>query len=362
MIASLGFVAPSVTVLSPDTEAYRRVFKDLFKSPCPKLTEHRWMYLHEVLSWVWPRQHAMQYMQLDSFGDGRQDGDEDSVPFDEVYSLDLIAEVCDASSIKGAEFWLMCGLCRSLAAWGHRFSGMLHGCPCHTHEEKMEAKSKGKQRKRSAATASEDVLCLPGSFLPVATDGVAVPEKCPMEGRMAVALAGGLHEEAVAGLQESARKLSRHTQLALERLQGLDASRASAVLDCFQTAVGRMAFRTNQSFSYWLQLPWALLALAKPFVARFDSPDEASRISVVPEDSQTPKPLARWRAEAFFSLYNVLFMFWWRQADAYANAVALPRFSWRATTLQRTRLRWEHLCCIVTPVQQDLIKPFCLSV
>ncbi|CAE7035200.1 unnamed protein product [Symbiodinium sp. KB8] len=181
-------------------EAYRRVFKDLFKSPCPKLTEHRWMYLHE-------------------------DGDEDSVPFDEVYSLDLIAEVCDASSIKGAEFWLMCGLCRSLAAWGHRFSGMLHGCPCHTHEEKMEAKSKGKQRKRSAATASEDVLCLPGSFLPVATDGVAVPEKCPMEGRMAVALAGGLHEEAVAGLQESARKLSRHTQLALERLQGLDASR-----------------------------------------------------------------------------------------------------------------------------------------
>ena len=268
-------------------EAYRRVFKDLFKSPCPKLTEHRWMYLHEVLSWVWPRQHALQYMQLDSFGEAREDGDGDSMHVHEVYSLDLIADVCDASSVEGAEFWLMCGLCRSLASWGHRFSGMLHGCLCHTHEEKMEAKRK--QRKRSAS-ADADVLCLPGSLVSIADDSAAVPEKCPMEGRMAVALAGGLHEEAIAGLQGGARNLSRHTQLALDRLKRLDASRASDVLDCFQTAVGKMAFRTKQSFSYWLQLPWSLVALAKPFVARFSSPDEASRSSTLLQETQTPKP------------------------------------------------------------------------
>lgn len=39
----------------------------------------------------------------------------------------------------------------------------------------------------------------------------------------------------------------------------------------YQFAIGRLAFRTKQNFSYWSELPWALCMLMRPFLEEFPS-------------------------------------------------------------------------------------------
>ena len=102
-----------------------------------------------------------------------------------------------------------------------------------------------------------------------------IPAHCPMEGRMAVALACGFHEEAIDMLRKDSAALPRHTQRVVDKLSQLDQDRASAVMDNYQTAVARICFRMKQSFSYWTQLPWSLLMLARPFVDRFENASQA---------------------------------------------------------------------------------------
>ena len=59
-------------------------------------------------------------------------------------------------------------------------------------------------------------------------------------------------------------------------LEAIDRDAADKLVRDFHTAVARLRFRTQQNFSYWQELPWALILLMRPFLDRFDDDSQAS--------------------------------------------------------------------------------------
>ena len=216
--------------------------------------------MYESLSWVMPRQEALRYMRMDVFGAGSDKSGGDDEPGEPLSSshLELLRNICDPNSLDGQIFWVMGHLCRRLASWGHDVSGFLHGCLCHTMQDRREEKEAKSQNKRKRPTIADSA------------------EECPMKGRMAVALAAGFAEEAIEQLQ--ALKVPSRAQRALRTLrassQGAEA--AANLLGSYSAAVGRLTFRMKQSFGYWSQLPWSLLMCMKPFMAKFSTAEEVT--------------------------------------------------------------------------------------
>ena len=242
-----------------------------------------------------PRQEALRYMRLEicNSADSTRAAGADTEPGEMLSSghLELLQKICDETSLDAHVFWAMAHLCKRLADWGNKVTGYLHGCLCHTREDRQneqEARARGRSKK-SSAKSERQIVSISSSDRPPETGddgdgdggGISISiraKDCPMKGRMAVALASGFAEQAVEHLQ-SLKNLSHRQQNALRNLRqkGQEGeAAANKLLSCYHAAIGRLAFRMGQSFGYWSQLPWALLMIAKPFVAKFESTVEAA--------------------------------------------------------------------------------------
>ena len=228
--------------ISPE---HKHVFLALFKIVCPRFVDQRWHYLYETLGWILPRQAALKLLRLDDLLQGAQMShtadSEHSLSQAEYEMLRCMQTQNDTST----RFWAMASLCQQLADWGRWFSVMMHSCPCRCNEAKEAGQS---QRKKS----------------------------CPMIGRTAVLLAAGLPDVALAALRQISARLPQHVQEAISNLQQQNPTESQELLRDFNTAIGRLAFRTKQNFSYWQELPWALLIVMRPWVEKFDSMEEES--------------------------------------------------------------------------------------
>ena len=235
-----------------------------------------------------PRQEALRYMRLDIFNtaDSARVAAADNEPGEMLSSghLELLQKICDETSLDAQVFWAMAHLCKRLADWGNKVSGFLHGCLCHDRQKEKETRAterSSKSKKGSAGAESEYQLASTSAASvsdAAETGGGICAKDCPMKGRMAVALAAGFAQQAAEHLQ-TLKNLSHRQQSALRNLRrsGQDGeAAANRLLSCYHAAIGRLSFRMGQSFGYWTQLPWALLMIAKPFVAKFESAEEAA--------------------------------------------------------------------------------------
>ena len=223
-------------------EHYKGQLRALFRQLCPPFVDHRWEYLYETLAWVLPRKQAFMYLRLDDFTSSASsrnpEDDDDSLTVQQMQLLANLSEDC----LESAEFWAIAELCQSLAAWGHWFSGVSHGCPCHSLAERRES-----------TTFS-----------------------CAMTGRTGVLLACGLPQVALTKLDDARSHLPSSARAAINSLRSFDSDDgkgfaiARRLLDEYNVAISKLKFRTTQSFGYWGQLPWSLLMVMRPFVERFD--------------------------------------------------------------------------------------------
>ena len=119
----------------------KQVFEKLFKDKCPQFVLHRWQYLYETLHWLIPRQAALRFLNLEELGS--RDEPEKLTSRD----LDLLRALTEreGDSVEALKFWALAAVTQQLAYWGHRVSGVLHGCPCHP-------KRRGKRRLPSEET------------------------------------------------------------------------------------------------------------------------------------------------------------------------------------------------------------------
>lgn len=198
-------------------------------------------------------------------------------------------------SKDSAVFWATAGLARVLASWGHWFSSTIHHCPCHALECKPKPKKMGQGKAKGSASSSRSFQHRCNSASDIATassssqlevesqpiieatsDRVLLPDDtdlgpgpCPMIGRTGVLLAGGLAELAVQRLRNLS--LPPDARASLDVLAAVDKTASDALMQEFELASGRLAFRTQQNFSYWKELPWALMMIMRPFIEQFQS-------------------------------------------------------------------------------------------
>lgn len=244
-------------------EEHRHVFLALFKIVCPSFIDSRWHFLYETLGWIMGRKAALQLLRLDDILQGEQ-ASKTSSEFSLSKSEYEMLRCMQTEGKTAAHFWMMAELCMQLAEWGKWFSVTLHSCPCRckTHQDDgSHSKSKSKSSKCGRSEASST--------------------SCPMIGRTSVLLASGLPDVAVTSLRQISNSLPHGVQEAISKLQELDCEASQSLLEDFNTAIGRLAFRTEQVFSYWQQLPWALVMVMRPWVERFDSKAEDTWLSRV---------------------------------------------------------------------------------
>ena len=205
-----------------------------------------------------PRKSALQYLKLNDIVEGSESR-ENSDEKHQLSSrhLELLANL-SSSNEQSLRFWAMCELTNVLASWGHRVNGYLHSCPCHPVRHEKEKQQPSQKRKRKFL---EDVMQREDDA------------SCPMAGRMGVALASGYIQVALANLK--AAGIPAGAQDCLDGLDDLGSPSAKSLLENFESAKSRLAFRTTQVFGYWSELPWALLMVMRPFVETFSSPEEA---------------------------------------------------------------------------------------
>lgn len=220
----------------------KRVFRDMFRHICPSFAEHRWEHLFETLAWVIPRKEAFQLLKLDDLLSPSSSAEQDGEALS-AYQLELLAELSQTTKKRSAQFWATAALADALAKWGHWFTGTLHGCPCHNASEWKE---------------------------------LSKHKTCPMTGRTAVLLASGLPQLAIQQLEHLRQRMPAAVRQPLAALEAIDRDAADKLVRDFHTAVARLRFRTLQNFSYWQELPWALIMLMRPFLDRFDDDSQAS--------------------------------------------------------------------------------------
>lgn len=189
---------------------------------------------YDVLKWVLDRTKALSFIDLGS-----------------IQAKDL----CDTElkcitntlspNRSSAFFWVMARYVFSLASWGHRFMGWLHGCPCHQTREERETFQERMRKEHKSIV-------------------------CPMAARMSVPLAlGGARrfsqELDQVGLRKSDALVAAEERLSCEYEDGADACRL--IFDEFCMAKSQMAFRLQLTFDFWLELPWAIVSLMAPWVS-----------------------------------------------------------------------------------------------
>ena len=97
----------------------------MFKTTCPSLCPHRWMYEFEVLHWLCERESFFKYLEPNILS-----GDSD-LSQDEGNALKRLIEDPTAS----ARFWGMAWVELQLHRWGFGVYDWAHRCPCHTKAE-----------------------------------------------------------------------------------------------------------------------------------------------------------------------------------------------------------------------------------
>ena len=246
-----------MTFGSCDLQEFRRPLCDLFKTLCPEFVDHRWEYLYDALAWAVPREKALQFLKLHDFSSPAAKEDENQHQLSAKH-LELLQELGHENK-RSCRFWAIAGLCRILAHWGHNVTGYLHGCLCHQGKVAQEPSKKKRKKDPEHLRRLEEE---------------AARQKCPMAGRMGVALACGYHKRAIQDLQGAT--IPSHVQQAVHKLNSIDDARAGDVLmDRYRTAISRLTFRMGQAFGHWDDLPWALLIVMRPYVDTFTTAEEA---------------------------------------------------------------------------------------
>ena len=269
----------------PD-QVWKRQFRSLFRTICPRFTEHRWEFLFETLDWVMTHKAALMLVQMeDHMGEPTEETSSnpnirDLLTAREIQLLGCLSTSAQEST-ESALFWATASLTELLAQWGHWFSSSIHHCPCHRIEgkpkigKKQLKKQTQTQNQKKAMTQGNQVVAGGDHVLTVAATEIDdSPGQCPMIGRTAVLLASGLPDFAIARLQSV--QIPQQARQSLDVLSTVDPAQAQVLMNEFHFAVSRLVFRTKQNFSYWKELPWALLMLMRPFVEQFTSSSEAA--------------------------------------------------------------------------------------
>ena len=234
---------PSVADERKDT------FFALFKHVCPSYTEHRWHYLYDTLEWIVPRRAALGLLKLDDLLQGENSSKADSEHSLSKAEWEMLR--CMQSDQKyAALFWTMAGHSQQLAQWGKTFAVKLHSCPCRCKEEKKQQLGLGRSERDSHAR----------------DDAGRPPKSCPMIGRAGVLLASGLADVAICELRNITKAFPAHLTESLAALKTANPEQAQELMTDFQACIGRIAFRAQQHFSYWKDLPWSLLMVTRPYI------------------------------------------------------------------------------------------------
>lgn len=205
--------------------------------------------------------------------------------------IQLLGCLSNPHSIEALVFWATAGLARVLAEWGHWFSSTIHHCPCHSVQPRDKKGKHGcgssKKKKEMQVKRTDSVTSVVSqdpeqqrvseTVLRKEVFGIGSDhdlEPCPMIGRTAVLLAGGLADVAIDRLKQI--QVPPHARALLDALSEVDPRQSESLLQQFHFAVSRLIFRTNQNFSYWRELPWTILVLMRPFVEQFASATEAA--------------------------------------------------------------------------------------
>jgi hypothetical protein len=183
-----------------------------------------------VLDWVLPRREALYLLDVGNL--------EPSQDFS-AKEIALMRSVLDPTVRSSLEFWAWCHAIMLLAQWGHKASGRLHGCPCHTHEEYLDMK---------------------------------VKDPCPLRGRNLLLLCSGLIREPCAELTvcDAGTPLAMSAVLsALQAHEGGDVV-VSSLMNGVQTAKARMSQRLQQVTSYFDMLPYKTFGILWPFLKTWE--------------------------------------------------------------------------------------------
>ncbi len=111
--------------------AAKQSLASMFKTTCPSLCPHRWMYEFEVLHWLCERESFFKYLEPNILS-----GDS-GLSQDEGNALKRLIEDPTAS----ARFWGMAWVELQLHKWGFGVYDWAHRCPCHTKEENKMLKT-----------------------------------------------------------------------------------------------------------------------------------------------------------------------------------------------------------------------------
>jgi hypothetical protein len=191
-----------------------------FEFPChsPKSYSKLITMRCDVLHWLLPRKQILAYLTHDP-NIFELDGGTD-FKSEEVTMLLAIAR----DDTVGCKFWACCFTIAPIATWGAKISSFFHSCPVH---------------------------------------GFLWPKKsckdCIWKGRMAVVLARGDWL-----VTFKAELINLDMGLADDYLRRCDAAYSRQMMEDFNNCRFAMAQRMDQSFGFWLEIPWTSCAIAAP--------------------------------------------------------------------------------------------------
>lgn len=193
----------------------------LFSTRCPTMLPSRWHYLSEVLEWLDARRLSIRvlwrsWVQLE---EGSEKNSRDSEFTEKEFNqISLVA----GESPEALKYWLMFAHCLPFTRWGRRISSWLHGCPC--HEADLMQKNHH--------------------------------TVCKLKGRRASEFSGWKYWQALAVL-----KALPVPPINLAQTDASTTSLLDSLREEYLVCRAAMALRFQQSFSFWEDLPWAVVRL-----------------------------------------------------------------------------------------------------
>ena len=208
--------------IPPDS---KRSLEGMFKTACPSLCEHRWLFEFEVLAWLRERRAFFKFVQASKV---TTDANNDSLlSKDEGSAIKSLL----ADEMVAAKFWAFALVEFQIQAWGFSVYDWLHSCPCHTRDEQKELAS-----------------------------------PCPWVGRRLIEVAAGHLNNFYKRLVNLRLDMSQETTDAINTLSQLDSAAADSLRVSFETAKNKVALRFKQASSYLETFPWSLAKLVWYFV------------------------------------------------------------------------------------------------
>lgn len=192
---------------------------------------------------------------------------------------DLLMDTIKPDTAQSNKFWATAELIHLLSDWGVGVSVFLQQCPCLHHKTNKERAS------------------------------------CNLKGRRAINLSSGAWNTFLNLL--SSIKIPTECRALLQKL---DAETTTALLHSFSNCKEQMMFRGKQAWSFWDQLPYAMISRAEHLVTEDTATEDGSR-------QKAKQLLSEYDSCAAKSTNGELALFWTQSITANPTSQAESRLA-----------------------------------